>query len=198
MGSSPLMRGKRVDVPMERAHDRLIPAHAGKTHPRREESSGLRAHPRTHGENSAWSMRHVRHRSRPRSRGENHSFRKGNTRTQGSSPLTRGKRDMRARKMPAVRLIPAHARKTWFRRPYRSGRPAHPHSRGENLHSTPPPSAPGGSSPLTRGKLRKLIRHQRRPGLIPTHAGKTAGGGYDAPWMVGSSPLTRRRRVVVE
>ena len=50
-GSSPLTRGKHSDG---RNHERvggLIPAHAGKTHPRRACESPRRAHPRSRGEN---------------------------------------------------------------------------------------------------------------------------------------------------
>ena len=50
-GSSPLTRGKlRITTPAERRH-RLIPAHAGKTPPRRPARHQRRAHPRSRGEN---------------------------------------------------------------------------------------------------------------------------------------------------
>ncbi len=86
-----------------------------------------------------------------------------------------------------VRLIPAHAGKTFAQRDQPSPGPAHPRSRGEN------PSLP----PLFR--------------LIPAHAGKTCGGrtrrrqaaahprsrgenmtiATDLKVSLGSSPLTR-------
>ena len=113
LGSSPLTRGKRNPGVAGGPRDRLIPAHAGKT------ASG--AATRRHG----WAH--------PHSRGENHSFREGNTRTQGSSPLTRGKLGPVLQEGLLERLIPAHAGKTgptclesWLPK-------AHPRSRGENM-----------------------------------------------------------------
>ena len=70
-GSSPLTRGKHVDVLPGTYRLGLIPAHAGKTLRRVVVLDVARAHPRSRGENS-------RIRYRMRSRG-------------GSSPLTRGK-----------------------------------------------------------------------------------------------------------
>ena len=71
-GSSPLTRGKRVDVVVNVAAERLIPAHAGKTHGARIQGARSSAHPRSRGENLQepliWSN------------------------VDGSSPLTRGKR----------------------------------------------------------------------------------------------------------
>ena len=93
----------------------------------------------------------------------------------GSSPLTRGKplRERLARLR--VGLIPAHAGKTSRRRcrPWRAG--AHPRSRGENGSHRRGTVKPKGSSPLTRGK--RVFRRSFGVllGLIPAHAGKTAG-----------------------
>ena len=91
---------------------------------------------------------------------------------------------------------------------------AHPRSRGENVSFRWPESAIGGSSPLTRGKLRwrRNLHHYRR--LIPAHAGKTSPltTGVADSWAhprsrgengrlhgldeegAGSSPLTRGKR----
>ncbi len=72
-----------------------------------------------------------------------------------------------------------------------------------------------GSSPLTRGKLHRHITGELQNGLIPAHAGKTdfadlmhesaqahprsrgenGGGEFMHNWAVGSSPLTRGKRV---
>ena len=74
-----------------------------------------------------------------------------------------------------------------------------------------------GSSPLTRGKLWEILAFTFYPGLIPAHAGKTprhasASSSESAhprsrgentspastpPPMVGSSPLTRGKLVIV-
>ena len=71
--------------------------------------------------------------------------------------------------------IPAHAGKTTpTRRPW-CGSSAHPRSRGENHGLSPGKSARLGSSPLTRGKRVASSGFGGEVGLIPAHAGKTAG-----------------------
>ena len=173
---------------------RLIPAHAGKTPQRLRPSGAPRAH--------------------PRSRGENTSQLAANSVDGGSSPLTRGKRARPLQRRNAVRLIPAHAGKTARGIGRKRQRTAHPRSRGENLrlHSDLPHAR--GSSPLTRGKLRRRARTPGSPRLIPAHAGKTAitsaykhsvaahprsRGENNWPTVgvepsSGSSPLTRGKR----
>ena len=131
-GSSPLTRGKPRHVHATPVEHGLIPAHAGKTMVR--------------------SLIPWRRWAHPRSRGENMISTKGTAKSEGSSPLTRGKR----RRGPALRrqegLIPAHAGKTNRTRPAPPGLRAHPRSRGENLTATSRKRLRGGSSPLTRGK----------------------------------------------
>ena len=88
---------------------------------------------------------------------------------------------------------------------------AHPRSRGENASQVPPLLRDGGSSPLTRGKLRAPQLRAADPRLIPAHAGKTRTDsrccsarrahprsrgendtGFTAEQVAeGSSPLTR-------
>ena len=114
-GSSPLTRGKLKRVGVTLAHDRLIPAHAGKTASWRWPSLPVKAH--------------------PRSRGENTTSRGSRPRRSGSSPLTRGKRGWRATDVVARGLIPAHAGKTSSPPSNRSAASAHPRSRGENSMS---------------------------------------------------------------
>ena len=115
VGSSPLTRGKLLGAGQYAVHDRLIPAHAGKTHVRSVDEEARSAH--------------------PRSRGENSGTRDAGPGTGGSSPLTRGKRihpyTIRAR----GRLIPAHAGKTGQQPNSRPQPRAHPRSRGENVTS---------------------------------------------------------------
>ena len=129
----------------------------------------------------------------------------------GSSPLTRGKRELNFRAGLAERLIPAHAGKTrTARTPRRPGR-AHPRSCGENTRKMGLAAMVAGSSPLMRGKPRLRRPHRRQDGLIPAHAGKTQvcpfhaalmpahprSRGENVPgWLnrgraPGSSPLTR-------
>ena len=91
---------------------------------------------------------------------------------------------------------------------------AHPRSRGENTVEGAITAGANGSSPLTRGKPRRILRRERRPGLIPAHAGKTGPAtrtqrrsrahprscgentrkmGF-AAIVAGSSPLTRGKQ----
>ena len=51
-GSSPLTRGKPTNVLLELQHERLIPAHAGKTLVRTQLHTPRSAHPRSRGENN--------------------------------------------------------------------------------------------------------------------------------------------------
>ena len=135
---------------------------------------------------------------------------------QGSSPLTRGKRQKRRDDAIDRRLIPAHAGKTARRTHQSRRRPAHPRSRGENRQKTLSLSATLGSSPLTRGKHRRQAQRPGRAGLIPAHAGKTTTNtrirktlrahprsrgentqvGMEPPGGAGSSPLTRGKHQV--
>ena len=198
-GSSPLTRGKQVHAVRRRLGRGfglrvvagLIPAHAGKTRviggpPRR-----LRAHPRSRGENRVGLRR--------------------NTCARGSSPLTRGKHDLRRHDQDQTGLIPAHAGKTsmWTGRRFTAR--AHPRSRGENFACGAAIAKNVGSSPLTRGKLPDRNSTVGELGLIPAHAGKTTSisspkssdpahprsrgendSGRRHPVSVkGSSPLTR-------
>ena len=193
-GSSPLTRGKQVGKLFDARPRRLIPAHAGKTS--LEE----------HGDKV--------HAAHPRSRGENRRREGGLTVSDGSSPLTRGKPDLREVGGTLARLIPAHAGKTATCTSWTTRNTAHPRSRGENRSGGMPRAAASGSSPLTRGK--RSIREDERTmtGLIPAHAGKTCPHRSRRPihrahprsrgenayvtgpdnLCSGSSPLTRGKR----
>ena len=152
-GSSPLTRGKREQLTRKLLLPRLIPAHAGKTvHCRR---------------------RSARHRAHPRSRGENEIARAEDVNSNGSSPLTRGKRVEEHADQVTVRLIPAHAGKTTLPTGRASPSWAHPRSRGENAPTPTAAVVPSGSSPLTRGKQPRTPTGGRHSRLIPAHAGKT-------------------------
>ena len=135
----------------------------------------------------------------------------------GSSPLTRGKRRRRSRRLQAARLIPAHAGKTRGAGRVAPRPSAHPRSRGENTDTPPDVVAPIGSSPLTRGKHGVLSLGSWSGRLIPAHAGKTtyyargacnrwahprSRGENDPtdpshPLATGSSPLTRGKPTAV-
>ena len=190
-GSSPLTRGKPLASLSGCEIERLIPAHAGKTPRLLAVARGVRAHPRSRGENKARLFEVIA--------------------TRGSSPLTRGKLIPPSPGTNRLGLIPAHAGKTV---PLKFGGKeprAHPRSRGENGKVFPEWYQCLGSSPLTRGK--PFSRRNPAPTcrLIPAHAGKTRGrlglraataahprsrgeNGYrfdDGDDLVGSSPLTR-------
>ena len=111
-GSSPLTRGKLDFGHTVHGMVRLIPAHAGKTGLRNSPRGGYRAHPRSRGENEYVTWLRAAQ--------------------AGSSPLTRGKRDVGGVRASRRGLIPAHAGKT----------------RRYGCHRR----SGGGSSPLTRGK----------------------------------------------
>ena len=153
VGSSPLTRGKHQRLRLGRPRIRLIPAHAGKTRI------------------GAWP--HLLPWAHPRSRGENEIVvalvRSGT----GSSPLTRGKRHRFHPRQSEGRLIPAHAGKTFQVRDRHCTLRAHPRSRGENRKSRIVCFTRSGSSPLTRGKLFRVLDGEYAFGLIPAHAGKT-------------------------
>ena len=152
-GPSPLTRGKPQLLADGLVQARLIPAHAGKTTCRRASSVATSAH--------------------PRSRGENPILAHDGGRLDGSSPLTRGKRDLPLSESLAEGLIPAHAGKTSGRPSPTGAAAAHPRSRGENANSGRPAVSFAGSSPLTRGKRADDALRLSNPGLIPAHAGKT-------------------------
>ena len=196
MGSSPLTRGKHAATGVGAAHEGLIPAHAGKTG-----CVGVGGH---------WWWAH------PRSRGENREEETDPDLLRGSSPLTRGKRSWGLSFRWGWGLIPAHAGKTPRRGHGHCPRRAHPRSRGENFGQKANDPGAKGSSPLTRGKPRRVNRVRRGRGLIPAHAGKTPtssqprstarahprsrgeNGGHHTPWRTdkGSSPLTRGKHLL--
>ena len=193
-GSSPLTRGKLYPSVQFRALRGLIPAHAGKT---RSTASSTRSPP-----------------AHPRSRGENRCACLGVRVVPGSSPLTRGKRELFGADAERRGLIPAHAGKTVEGGAHEVRLPAHPRSRGENGATMDKIVALVGSSPLTRGKREGHGRAVSLPGLIPAHAGKTVwpvvrgqyaqahprsrGENRDVGRVrrtgQGSSPLTRGKR----
>ena len=93
VGSSPLMRGKRTRQGAHWGEERLIPAHAGKTVEHDVEAAEIGAHPRSCGENMARPDR--------------------SEQPVGSSPLMRGKPVDLHERQANLRLIPAHAGKTY-------------------------------------------------------------------------------------
>ena len=89
-----------------------------------------------------------------------------------------------------VGLIPAHAGKTIECIPINATNQAHPRSRGENTRLHRRGRAHWGSSPLTRGKLRRPCSAPAAGGLIPAHAGKT-GASRRCALRRGAHPRSR-------
>ena len=182
--------------------ERLIPAHAGKT-PRVSAFIFMGwAHPRSRGENDALSGASSSWKgSSPLTRGKlaRAERRRGGERLipahagktesrgdldacLGAHPRSRGEnsRCYYAR-VPYSRLIPAHAGKTSYAATIVACFAAHPRSRGENARGSWRGRRWGGSSPLTRGKLKVIPDVGVVVGLIPAHAGKTGPSpGNDA------------------
>ena len=170
-GSSPLTRGKPCMARHMMCGRGLIPAHAGKTGRRQKHTGHRRAHPRSRGENleDNWKVLEA----------------------DGSSPLTRGKREGAPGERRGPWLIPAHAGKTlvflgggWPPR-------AHPRSRGENLRLEIVYGWYAGSSPLTRGKPDNRTGVREGPVAHPRSRGENGHEGVNALTDQGSSPLTR-------
>ena len=130
----------------------------------------------------------------PRSRGENKAVSTLARKHVGSSPLTRGKPEYQFCEWLLRRLIPAHAGKTADHRSMPVKASAHPRSRGENIPDDGMDAMTLGSSPLTRGKLRRNRVDRIGLRLIPAHAGKTGSSHVFSPRRSGSSPLTRGKR----
>ena len=193
-GSSPLTRGKPVQLPRILEEAGLIPAHAGKTPTRARIVTWRWAHPRSRGENDGAALPEwVLEGSSPLTRGKRLAVvvqeqRQGlipahagktacppcrmSRRT--AHPRSRGENGQRATQaLPEVRLIPAHAGKTRRGGAVGFRRRAHPRSRGENCLPARAGRQQAGSSPLTRGKRPHLVHVLVRVRLIPAHAGKT-------------------------
>ena len=152
-GSSPLTRGKRLNLARPRPYGGLIPAHAGKTvigDPQPYFKNG--SSPLTRGKlnsnrgndatkglipahagktlTSVYCRPHLS--AHPRSRGENVDDGDQPIPRTGSSPLTRGKPVGNQLTRDDGGLIPARAGKTHGLRAAHRAHPAHPRSRGEN------------------------------------------------------------------
>ena len=109
----------------------------------------------------------------PRSRGEHIHCLRSCTRAAGSSPLTRGARNLLIKKAGECGLIPAHAGSTAHHAQNAVSRWAHPRSRGEHEWVMVDGYVNLGSSPLTRGARCEDFPALPRLGLIPAHAGST-------------------------
>ena len=91
----------------------------------------------------------------------------------GSSPHTRGARDLRALRVGGHRIIPAYAGSTCRLGSGRRRRPDHPRIRGEHLEFRGGVVVAGGSSPHTRGAPVSVARRAPGARIIPAYAGST-------------------------
>ena len=153
-GSSPRGRGKRRMVLTTGWPVRLIPARAGKTITRTSSRSRRRAHPRAGGENGTLAVQDLS--------------------ATDSSPRGRGKLAVSVQRVAVGGLIPARAGKTKVSGISSPTGTAHPRAGGENAHRVRSVVRACGSSPRGRGKLHAGGVGNRRSGLIPARAGKTA------------------------
>ena len=133
-GSSPLVRGQRVNLVLDLALGRIIPARAGPT----------------------WSLFPPWPHSpdHPRSCGANRCRMIGPYQSSGSSPLVRGQHIQADCQCMSTRIIPARAGPTSDVLTMRSHATDHPRSCGANSAFSRLCSRNVGSSPLVRGQRR--------------------------------------------
>ena len=190
-GSSPLARGLRRVVPVERFDPGIIPARAGFTRLGRLRIDGPRDHPRSRG-----VYRRVDGRQAAGG---------------GSSPLARGLRLQLRQLDGRPGIIPARAGFTVPSVSSQQHRGDHPRSRGVYPRDAAPPWSSSGSSPLARGLPVPGALPGVEAGIIPARAGFTStcepglprardhprsrgvypAGATAAAVVRGSSPLAR-------
>ena len=87
----------------------------------------------------------------------------------------RGKLPWFARRLRAMRIIPAHAGQTRVRTGRKSRDPDHPRTCGANVRYDNELNQVSGSSPHMRGKRRWVSERSWCLRIIPAHAGQTTG-----------------------
>ena len=193
--------------------NRIIPARAGFTRPRRGGRCPRRDHPRSRGvygearlDRGGWrgiiparagftgtGLIHILHRpDHPRSRGV---YVMGACRwvaLRGSSPLARGLRTTAYFWRSSTGIIPARAGFTVNHDTARHPRADHPRSRGVYCGSVSGSAPVPGSSPLARGLLDRIVQGSKKSRIIPARAGFTGGR---AGWCGGRGDHPRSRGV---
>ena len=183
-GPSPLARGKRRQPRWPCGDSGTIPARAGET--------GC----------LEWDVDHAW--DHPRSRGGNLVLTRLHSRTQGPSPLARGKRGAREAWDLHQGTIPARAGETQTGCALAAHDGDHPRSRGGNESEPSYSAQQQGPSPLARGKLPRTRPCLNQPGTIPARAGETCGSRVriaadgDHPRSRGGNALIPQGRVAVE
>ena len=158
-GSSPRVRGTRLDAEDRTGVVRFIPARAGNTSPRETLRPEYTVHPRACGEHDQPQI--------------------GIHAAVGSSPRVRGTPDPSRSSLLLLRFIPARAGNTSCSASSVLTWPVHPRACGEHTGGLGVRSSRNGSSPRVRG-----TRHQPDPEpsehrFIPARAGNT--------WSLGSA-----------
>ena len=164
LGSSPHARGTRRVHGQQGRIRGIIPACAGNTTGRRRTTRPSGDHPRMRGEH------HI-----PVARSGGHA---------GSSPHARGTQVFRRLVPKALRIIPACAGNTQYRRERRRPKRDHPRMRGEHEPKAPIIDRKPGSSPHARGTHRHAPSPRRSTGIIPACAGNTCVRSREmfTPW----------------
>ena len=152
-GSSPLSRGILYSAVDGRLKERIIPALAGNTPYDESHDPHAEDHPRSRGEYPP-----------PPGLAQISS---------GSSPLSRGIRELNVTIWTVARIIPALAGNTTRDSLPRISAADHPRSRGEYGFAKGRSGSRRGSSPLSRGIPRSGPSRDRRSGIIPALAGNT-------------------------
>ena len=153
-GSSPHTRGARsrsgIGMRARRDHPRIRGEHCcdsvplsfhlgssphtrGAPKKRKESGNAARIIPAYAGSTSVGRFRKARRQDHPRIRGEHPEHRDRVCVFEGSSPHTRGARDVGRRRRSRIRIIPAYAGSTATRRHPPPEAPDHPRIRGEHL-----------------------------------------------------------------
>ena len=137
-GSSPLTRGTRAAHRIKNRFHRFIPAYAGNSAGKVLRRRSLTVHPRLRGELSGAVVEALI--------------------VGGSSPLTRGTPGSNVRPKDVLRFIPAYAGNSQDTHLVRDLPSVHPRLRGELTIRISMVICTSGSSPLTRGTLRRRTR----------------------------------------
>ena len=152
-GSSPRVRGKRLDERETHAAGRIIPARAGQTSALEAAAVLEPDHPRACGANDAGDV------VLPMQI--------------GSSPRVRGKLQIVSEERHISRIIPARAGQTSSAMSLSSRATDHPRACGANTPRTLSASHSNGSSPRVRGKLLGRVAGAVQYRIIPARAGQT-------------------------
>ena len=193
-GSSPLVRGQRLQKFRAQRARRIIPARAGPTRLHGGVFVGSADHPRSCGANSTakrlpitltWIIParagptncnieiNAFLTDHPRSCGANCLSAINAIEHSGSSPLVRGQLPAAAGLCELVRIIPARAGPTFAADSFREIAPDHPRSCGANLSGDGSDTIGDGSSPLVRGQLDHDGPILATLRIIPARAGPT-------------------------